>query len=366
MKAEEFKKKWNDNNRKKGISEPYPEYVENIGIQIKHFMIPENRKYQGATGNAKGMLDALSMYNQKCTLGDDNIEKYLININAIIDFILSVRVTSQVPLNTAFFIQKRLEIEAPSTVSEAKTIVKKEVEFHGKNYKVAEKKIAGHFKTRIIDRIETYGIEEVTIGTHCHSGVVVKAIIEAKDYVKQVIIDKTEPEQQGVLTAYELLQAGIPVKLINLSQFGHEFRRIGMFMFGIDAVSADGVVLNKTGTRLIATLAKTKDLPVYFLGATYKYARNTLLGGLVKVEHRKVEEKILFNHLDVDFTPYYGDNAKFRDKKGNPLLTAQFTAFDTTKPIFYDSIVSEIGFLSMREAFEIAWKEYLHFEKNNS
>lgn len=359
MKTLEFKESWNNINNKCGISEPFPEYVEEIGHQIKDFMVPENRKYQGATGNARGMLDALLEYNKKCDLANDKVEKFKENINCITNFLLSVRQTSQVPLNTAFFILKRLEIENYSTVDEAKKILNNEIEFHKKNYKDTTMKIAENFKTRIIDRVESYGIDNLIIGTHCHSSVVVRAMIEAKDYIQQVVVDKTEPEQQGVLTAYELLNAGIPVKLINLSQFGHEFRRIGMFMFGVDAVSADGVILNKTGTRLISTLAKTKDLPVYFLGATYKYARNTLLGGLVKVEHRQVEEQILFNHLGIDLMPYYGPDSKFKDKDGKPLLTVHFTAFDTTKPVFYDSVVSEVGFLPMREAFEIAWADYL-------
>ncbi|MBD3196521.1 MAG: hypothetical protein GF317_15785, partial [Candidatus Lokiarchaeota archaeon] len=271
------------------------------------------------------------------------------NIDIIIEFLLSVRLTSQVPLNTSFFIRRRLENSSFDVVPNATKILEKELLFHKENYDRTENKIAEIFKNRIIDRVESYELDSLIIGTHCHSGVVRKAILESRDYISQVIVDKTEPEQQGVLTAYELVNEGVPVKLINLNQFGFEFRKINLFMFGIDAVSADGVVLNKMGTRMIATLAKTKDLPVYFLGATYKYARNTLLGGLVKVERRRVEEKILFNHLGIDLEPFL--------KEG--LLTTGFSAFDTTKPDFYSSVVSEIGFLPMREAFEIAWSEYL-------
>ncbi|MBD3215623.1 MAG: hypothetical protein GF311_23635 [Candidatus Lokiarchaeota archaeon] len=358
MNIDEFKTTWEKTNKQYGYNEPYPKFVEKIGFQIKKFMIPENQKYQGATGNARGMLDALLRYCKKTSVPEKNLEQFLTNINIIIDFLLTVRLTSQVPLNTAFFIRKRLENSTIETVSEAKTILEKEITFHQENYDTSENKIASIFKNRIIDRVESYELDKLIIGTHCHSGVVRKAILEARDYISQVIVDKTEPEQQGVLTAYQLIQEGIPVKLINLSQFGFEFRKINLFMFGIDAVSADGVVLNKMGTRMIATLAKTKDLPVYFLGATYKYARKTLLGGLVKVERRKVEEKILFNHLGIGL-------ASHLDKKVNingtsrKLLETGFSAFDTTKPDFYSSVVSEVGFLPMREAFELAWKEYL-------
>jgi translation initiation factor 2B subunit (eIF-2B alpha/beta/delta family) len=358
MNVNEFKAAWEKTNKQYGYNEPYPKFVEEIGFQIKKFMIPENQKYQGATGNARGMLDALLTYCKKTSVPEKNLEQFLTNINLIIDFLLTVRLTSQVPLNTAFFIRKRLEKSTIATVSEAKSILEKEIIFHQENYDASEDKIASIFKNRIIDRVESYELDKLIIGTHCHSGVVRKAIIEARDYISQVIVDKTEPEQQGVLTAYQLIQEGIPVKLINLSQFGFEFRKINLFMFGIDAVSADGVVLNKMGTRMIATLAKTKDLPVYFLGATYKYARNTLLGGLVKVERRKVEEKILFNHLGIDLESNLDKKVK-NNGTSRRLLETGFSAFDTTKPDFYSSVVSEVGFLPMREAFELAWKEYL-------
>ncbi|TXT66245.1 MAG: putative S-methyl-5-thioribose-1-phosphate isomerase [Promethearchaeota archaeon] len=358
MNVNEFKAAWEKTNKQYGYNEPYPKFVEEIGFQIKKFMIPENQKYQGATGNARGMLDALLTYCKKTSVPEKNLEQFLTNINIIIDFLLTVRLTSQVPLNTAFFIRKRLEKFTIATVSEAKSILEKEIIFHQENYDASEDKIASIFKNRIIDRVESYELDKLIIGTHCHSGVVRKAIIEARDYISQVIVDKTEPEQQGVLTAYQLIQEGIPVKLINLSQFGFEFRKINLFMFGIDAVSADGVVLNKMGTRMIATLAKTKDLPVYFLGATYKYARNTLLGGLVKVERRKVEEKILFNHLGIDLESNL-DKKVENNGTSRRLLETGFSAFDTTKPDFYSSVVSEVGFLPMREAFELAWKEYL-------
>ncbi len=359
MKTDEFVTAWEALNKATGIQEEFPNIVVDIAQKIKNFMKPENRKYQGATGNAKGLLDALKEYNKQCPLASDQLDRYMGDINLIINYLLKIRLTSQVPLNTAFFLQKRLEITKPQDVDTARQVVDKEVSFHLANYKATEVKIASLMKNRIIDRCDVYQREKIVIGTWCHSTVVCETIIQAKDYVEQVVVGKTEPEQQGILTASDLLKAGVPVKLINLEQYGNEFRRINMFLFGVDAVSAEGTVLNKTGTRLIATLAKTKELPVYFLGSTYKYARQTLLGGLVKIEARQVEKELYANHLGIDLTPYYSLDTLHRDIQGNPILTTQFDAFDTTKPDLYDAVVSEVGFLPMREAFQTAWKEYL-------
>ncbi len=359
MKTDEFVTAWEALNKETGIQEEFPKVVVDIAQRIKTFMTPENRRYQGATGNAKGLLDALKEYNKQSPLSSGQLDRYLRDIKLIIDYLLKVRLTSQVPLNTAFFLLKRLELATPSDVDDAKEAINKEVDVHLANYNATELKIASLMKNRIIDRCEVYGVDKIVIGTLCHSTVVCKTIIQAKDYIEQVVAGKTDPEQQGILTAYDLVQAGVPVKLINLEQYANTFRRVNMFLFGVDAVSAEGTVLNKTGTRMLATLAKTKELPVYFLGSTYKYARQTLLGGLVKVEARQVEKYIYTNHLGIDLAPYYAQDTKYRDSQGNPILTTQFDAFDTTKPDLYDAIVSEVGFLPMREAFQNAWKDYL-------
>ncbi|GAB4320144.1 MAG: hypothetical protein Kow0069_24000 [Promethearchaeota archaeon] len=357
--CDSFRDTWERLNVKTGVDEPFPSFVAEIADQIKNFMVPANRKYQGATGNARGMLDALARYVRECTLEDSQVDRFLGSVSAILQFLLCVRLTSQVPLNTEYFLRRHLQLARPSTVEEAKRVLAERVEFHLDDYVATEEAISSHIEKRIIDRVEQYGGEPVVVGTHCHSGVVRRAIVKAKDRIKLVVVDKTEPEQQGVLTAFELLQAGVPVKLINLAQFGIEFRRIGFFLFGVDAVSADGTVLNKTGTRMLATLAKTKDIPVFFLGSTYKYARDTLLGGLVPIEHRQVEEKVFNNHLGIDLSPWYRPDAERRGSDGRPLLTTQFSAFDTTKAAFYDAVVSEVGFLPMREAFQARWGSYL-------
>jgi ribose 1,5-bisphosphate isomerase len=344
-----FKANWKRNNTTHGIDESFPDFVVDYGFKIKNFMVPENRKYQGALGNAKGMLEAVTHYADVAKIKDS--AKFFDNVNVILDFLLKVRLTSQVPLNTSFFIMQKLRKLNPPTmeIDEMKSALRAECEFHLANYTKARDRIGKLMGARIIDRCEEYEQPNIVVGTHCHSGAVIRAIINAKDYVRQVVVSKTEPEQQGMITAKELCEAGIKVKLIAMEQYGVEFRRVNMFLFGIDAVSVEGTVLNKSGTRMIATLAKTKDLPVYFLGETYKYARDTLYGGLIHSERRDVQDHLLSNRLGIDLKKYLESG----------LLDATFTAFDTTKPEFYNSIVSEQGFMPMHDAFDREWKEYL-------
>ena len=97
-----FKANWKRNNAAHGSDEPFPDFVVDYGLKIKNFMIPENRKYQGALGNAKGMLDAVTRYADVARIKDS--AKFFDNVNVMLDFLLKVRLTSQVPLNTSFFI----------------------------------------------------------------------------------------------------------------------------------------------------------------------------------------------------------------------------------------------------------------------
>lgn len=352
---DEFKINWQKNNSAFGIDEPFPSNLLEFAVKIKDFMAPENRKYQGALGNARGMLDAVRIYTTTSKI--TNPDKFLENIEIIFKFFLQIRSTSQVPVNTKYFIMQKLKQIRKETndVEKLKLALVEECEFHVINYRTARDRIADAMAMRIIDRAEQYDQKQITLGTHCHSGAVIQALIKSKDYIKQVVVSKTEPEQQGVMTAQELCEAGIHVKFINLEQYGTEFRKVNLFLFGIDAVSVEGIVLNKAGTRMICTLAHTKELPVYFLGETYKYARNTLLGGLVRVERRDVSSRLIFNHLGIDLSPYLE----------RELLDTSFQAFDTTRPEFYDSIVSEQGFLPMREAFELEWGHLIPDEEKN-
>lgn len=59
---DEFILQWKKLDAKYHEDEPFPQYILEYADQIKNFMFPANRKYQGALGNAKGMLDAVKAY----------------------------------------------------------------------------------------------------------------------------------------------------------------------------------------------------------------------------------------------------------------------------------------------------------------
>ena len=81
-----------------------------------------------------------------------------------------------------------------------------------------------------------------------------------------VWVDETRPRNQGArLTAWELLQHGVPHTVIPDNTGGHLMQHglVDMVITGTDRVTKSGDVANKIGTYLKALAAKDNDIPFY-------------------------------------------------------------------------------------------------------
>ena len=115
-----------------------------------------------------------------------------------------------------------------------------------------------------------------TILTHCNAGALATAgfgtalgVIRAafkKGKVKRVFADETRPLLQGArLTAFELMEDGIPVTLItdNMAAYCMQQGWIDCIIVGADRIAANGDVANKIGTYGLAVLANFHKIPFY-------------------------------------------------------------------------------------------------------
>ena len=110
--------------------------------------------------------------------------------------------------------------------------------------------------------------------THCNAGAlataghgtalgVIRSAIEAGKSIS-VFADETRPFLQGArLTAWELMQDGIPVTLIadNAAAFLMSRGEIDAVIVGADRVAANGDVANKIGTYAVAVVASRHRIP---------------------------------------------------------------------------------------------------------
>lgn len=112
--------------------------------------------------------------------------------------------------------------------------------------------------------------------THCNAGAlataghgtalgVIRSAVQAGKKIS-VIADETRPFLQGArLTAWEMVQAGIPVTLITDNMAGHLMAHgeVDAVIVGTDRVAANGDVANKIGTYMVAVLAARHNIPFY-------------------------------------------------------------------------------------------------------
>jgi methylthioribose-1-phosphate isomerase len=115
----------------------------------------------------------------------------------------------------------------------------------------------------------------VNVLTHCNAGwlatvdvgTALAPIYLAHDegIPVHVWVDETRPRNQGLLTAWELTQHGVPNTLIADNAGGHlmQHGQVDMVIVGADRVSAGGDVCNKIGTYLKALAAGDCGVPFY-------------------------------------------------------------------------------------------------------
>lgn len=169
---------------------------------------------------------------------------------------------------------------------------------------------AGHILAEDIEvnkAIGRWGAEFIkdgdTILTHCNAGALATGgygtatapMLIAMEQGKriQVIADETRPVLQGArLTAWELMQAGIPVTLITDNTAGAIMQRgeIDLAIVGTDRTARNGDVANKIGTYTVAVLCKTHKIPFYVAAPLSSIDFTIKSGKDIPIEERGPEE----------------------------------------------------------------------------
>ena len=138
----------------------------------------------------------------------------------------------------------------------------------------------------------------MNILTHCNAGwlatvdwgTALAPVYRAHDrgIAVHVWVDETRPRNQGAsLTAWELLQHGVPHTVIADNTGGHlmQHGRVDLCLTGSDRITARGDVCNKIGTYLKALAARDNDVPFY-VALPHSTARLEPLGRHRRNPHR--------------------------------------------------------------------------------
>jgi len=139
--------------------------------------------------------------------------------------------------------------------------------------------------------------------THCNAGAlataghgtalgVIRSAVEVGKNIS-VIADETRPFLQGArLTAWEMVQEGIPVSLISDNMSGHMMSHgeVDAIVVGTDRVASNGDVANKIGTYMVAVLAKRHNIPFYVACPLSTIDLSITSGSEIPIEERPIEE----------------------------------------------------------------------------
>jgi methylthioribose-1-phosphate isomerase len=107
-----------------------------------------------------------------------------------------------------------------------------------------------------------------------------------------VWVSETRPRNQGLLTAWELAEAGVPHTLIADNAAGLLLMqgRVDAVIVGADRIAANGDVVNKIGTYLKALAAQAHGVPFYVAAPQSTIDFSCAAGSAVPIEQRTPAE----------------------------------------------------------------------------
>ena len=191
----------------------------------------------------------------------------------------------------------------------------------------------GRYGAQLID-------EPGAVLTHCNAGAlatggygtalgVIRAAYAA-DKITRIYADETRPWLQGArLTAWELLQDGIPVTLIGEGAAAYLMKQgdVKWLIVGSDRIAANGDVANKIGTYHAAIAARHHGVRVMVVAPTSTIDMETSSGEQIPIESRAESEILTLGG----------------QRLAAPGAGAWNPVFDVTPAALVDAIVTEKG-----------------------
>ncbi len=295
----------------------------------------EDMRIRGAGKIARAAVKTLriTVQNSKAK----NVQELLEDLRNTAQMIIDTRPTAVSLPNGIRYVSKKVneELKRKPTLEELKEIVEKTV----KKFIVNSQ--------RALVRIGEIGSKRIRNGdvilTHCNSAAALSVILNAANQNKDIKVFATEtrPRFQGHITCKILRDAGIDVTLIVDSAVRLYMNRVNTTIVGADAISSNGALINKIGTSTVALVAKEARTLFFVAAETYKFSPETMVGELIEIEERDLEEVIDREELE---------------KIGNPKVLNP--AFDITPSQYIDLIITEKGIIPPQAAYTILQEEF--------
>jgi methylthioribose-1-phosphate isomerase len=174
----------------------------------------------------------------------------------------------------------------------------------------AQNEAIGRLGLPLIEAVAARRHHPVRVMTHCNAGWLATCghgtalapiyAAHAAGIAVTVWVSETRPRNQGLLTAWELAESGVPHRLIADNAAGLLLSRgeVDLVITGADRVAANGDAANKVGTYLKALAARDNGVPLYVAapGSTLDFSCPD--GAAIPIEDRGAEEVRQVTGLD--------------------------------------------------------------------
>jgi ribose 1,5-bisphosphate isomerase len=169
--------------------------------------------------------------------------------------------------------------------------------------------------------------------THCYSTSVLSILRKIKEEGKEVrvIVTESRPAFEGRKMTHEILGIGFPVTFIidiAVRVFMHDVDNV---IVGAEAIAANGAIVNKIGTSVIAAVAHEARVRTLVAAGTYKFYPESIIGQRITIEE-EAPSQIYENTHDEN-------------------LTVRNPQFDVCPPEYIDAIITERGMIPPQGAY---------------
>lgn len=187
--------------------------------------------------------------------------------------------------------------------------------------------------------------------THCNAGWLATCGIGtalapvyaawARGIPVEVVVSETRPRNQGLLTAWELREAGIPHTLVADNSAGYLLAtgQVDAVITGADRIAANGDTANKVGTWLKALAAHESGVPFYVAAPSSTLDFACPEGSQIPIEDRGAAEVLSVGGLDPGGEVVDVRLAPESTPVANP-------AFDITPGRFVTGFITERGLIA--------------------
>jgi methylthioribose-1-phosphate isomerase len=168
----------------------------------------------------------------------------------------------------------------------------------------------GEHGARILESLASRRDGPVRVLTHCNAGWLAACGIGtalapvytawSRGVPVEVIVSETRPRNQGLLTAWELHEAGVPHTLIadNAAGLLLATGQVDVVITGADRIAANGDAANKVGTVLKALAAREAAVPFHIAAPSSTLDLGCPDGSHIPIEDRGADEVCTVRGLD--------------------------------------------------------------------